>query len=99
MMSMKGGWVYIITNRIFGTLYTGVTNNLVRRIREHRQGSGSGFAARYKLIRLVFSGWHDDLQSAIARETRLKHWPRRWKLNLIEAQNPEWNDPYPSLIV
>ena len=94
---MKGGWVYILTNRVFGTLFTGVTNDIIRRVGEHREGRGSRFATKYRLTRLVYFEWHEDIESAIARETRLKHWPRRWKLNLIEAQNPGWADLYGSL--
>jgi putative endonuclease len=89
---MKGGWVYIMTNRPFGTLYVGVTNDVQRRAGEHRLGTGSAFARRYHLTRLVFAEFHDDIRDAIARETRFKHWPRLWKLNLIEQQNPLWED-------
>ncbi|PPQ35746.1 excinuclease ABC subunit C [Rhodopila globiformis] len=87
-----GGWVYMMTNKPFGTLYVGVTNDIVRRAWEHRQGTGSCFSARYNLKRLVFVEYHDEILAAIHRETRLKHWPRLWKLNLIEQQNPLWED-------
>ena len=89
---MKGGWVYIMTNRPFGTLYVGVTNDIQRRAWEHRLGIGSAFTRRYHLTRLVFAEFHDDIRDAIARETRFKHWPRLWKLNVIEEQNPLWED-------
>ncbi len=95
---MMGGWVYIMTNRPFGTLYTGVTNNIARRVWEHKQGTGSIFTARYKLTRLVYMEWREEILAAINRETRLKHWPRIWKLNLIEQQNPLWEDLYQKLI-
>ncbi len=86
------GWVYMMTNRPFGTLYVGVINDIARRVYEHRSGQGGGFTARYHLTRLVYAEQHDDIRSAINRETRLKRWPRMWKLNLIEAQNPRWED-------
>ena len=87
-----GGWVTMMTNNPFGTLYVGVTNDIVRQAWEHRQGTGSCFSARYKLKRLVFVEHHDEILAAIHRETRLKHWPRRGKLALIEQQNPLWED-------
>jgi putative endonuclease len=87
---MMGGWTYMMTNRPFGRLYVGVTSDIVRRTWEHRQGTASQFTARYKLTRLVFMERHDEILVAIHRETRLKHWPRLWKLNLIEQQNPLW---------
>jgi len=92
------GWVYMMTNRPFGTLYVGVTNDIVRRAWEHRQGTGSGFAAKYRLTRLIYMEMHEDIRDAINRETRFKHWPRAWKLNLIEWQNPLWDDLYDRLI-
>ena len=94
-----GGWVYIMTNRPFGTLYVGVTNDIARRAWEHRQGAGSKFASRYRLTRLVYMEQHKDIRDAINRETRLKHWPRMWKLNLIEGQNPLWDDLFDRLVV
>jgi putative endonuclease len=89
---MKGGWVYIMTNRPFGTLYIGVTNDVARRAWEHREGIGSVFTTRYDLTRLVYMERHGNIESAIQRETSLKRWPRRWKLDLIETQNPGWED-------
>jgi putative endonuclease len=89
-----GGWVYIMTNRPSGTLYVGVTNDIARRAWEHRDGSGSGFTARYGLTRLVSIERHEDIETAIRREKRLKHWPRSWKLDLIETGNPGWDDLY-----
>ena len=93
-MPMKGGWVYIMTNRPNGTLYVGVTSNLPRRIWEHREGVVEGFTRRYRLKRLVYVERYEDIASAIQRETNLKHWPRAWKVNLILASNPEWADLY-----
>jgi putative endonuclease len=91
-------WVYIMTNRRNGTLYIGVTNGLIRRVWEHRQGLGSSFVLRYGLARLVYFERHDDISVAIQRETSLKRWPRAWKVRLLAAENPEWNDLYPSLL-
>ena len=89
---MRGGWVYIMTNRPNGTLYIGVTNRLVRRVAEHKEGGGSSFTARYGLRMLVYAEFHEDIRLAIQRETSLKRWPRVWKLDLIESQNPGWED-------
>jgi putative endonuclease len=77
-----------LTNRPNGTLYVGVTNDIIRRVWEHRSAVGSSFARRYNLDCLVFFENHPEIALAIARETRLKHWPRAWKLALIEAANP-----------
>ena len=92
-----GGWVYIMTDRPFGTLYIGVTNDMARRAWEHRQGSGSAFTTRYRLSRLVFMERHEDIETAIRRESSLKHWPRSWKLDLIDSHNPGWDDLFNQL--
>jgi putative endonuclease len=97
-MKIFGGWVYIMTNRINGTLYVGVTNNLLRRVWEHREDLTEGFTKRYGLTRLVFFERHGHILSAIQREHNIKHWPRHWKLRLISAQNPEWIDLYDQVI-
>jgi len=89
---MKGGWVYIMTNRKHGTLYVGVTNDIARRVGEHREGGGSVLTSRYKLNRLVMMERYETIETAIHRETRLKHLPRSVKLELIEGQNPTWTD-------
>ena len=94
---MSGGWVYIMTNRPYGTLYLGVTGNIARRAWEHREGVGDGFTKRYGLKRLVFAERHDDIRAAIQREKTMKHWPRAWKINLIVQQNPDWDDLYEML--
>jgi putative endonuclease len=94
---MRGGWVYITTNHPFGTLYVGVTSNIARRAWEHREGASKGFTKRYRLTRLVFAEWHDEILLAIQREKTIKHWPRAWKLDLIMAINPEWDDLYQQL--
>ncbi|MGD0103791.1 MAG: GIY-YIG nuclease family protein [Rhodopila sp.] len=89
---MPAGWIYIMTNRPNGTLYLGVTSNLTVRVRAHQDGTGSAFTRRYKLYRLVYSEPHGDMRSAIQRETSLKRWPRAWKVRLIVAGNPDWED-------
>ena len=91
---MRGGWVYTVTNRPNGTLYTGVTSNMPRRAFEHRNGLINGFSKRYGLKQLVWYEFHDDIRLAIQREHNMKHWPRAWKVRLIISVNPEWNDLY-----
>jgi putative endonuclease len=90
-------WVYVLASRIGGTLYIGVTNDLVRRVYEHREGFVEGFTARYKVTRLVYYEQFDDAENAIRREKRLKKWNRAWKVRLIEQTNPDWLDLYPSI--
>ena len=94
---MQGGWVYIMTNEPNGTLYIGVTSDIARRAWEHREGVADGFTRRYGLKRLVYMERHEDIEMAIRREKRLKHWPRAWKVRLIHAENPEWSDLYETL--
>jgi len=89
---MKGGWVYIVTNRPNGTLYLGVTASLPRRIYEHREGLVEGFSRWYGLKRLVWYEFHDDITVAIQREATMKHWSRTWKVRLILEMNPTWAD-------
>jgi putative endonuclease len=89
---MPAGWIYIMTNRPNGTLYLGVTSDLVRRVSEHKAGVGSAFTQRYGLYRLVYCEAHADMPTAIQRETSLKRWPRAWKVRLIHAGNPDWED-------
>jgi putative endonuclease len=96
--SMEGGWVYIVMNRPNGILYTGVTGDLARRIWEHREGRADGFTKRYGLKRLVFVECHADIRTAIQRERNMKHWPRAWKVRLILAGNPNWDDLYDQLV-
>ena len=94
---MRGGWVYIMTNKPNGTLYVGVTSNLARRAWEHREGVADSFTKRYGLKRLVYAERYDDIRAAIQREKNLKHWSRSWKVQLILADNPKWDDLYESL--
>jgi putative endonuclease len=90
-------FVYIMASGPYGTLYVGVTNDVARRAWEHREGHGSAFCRKYGVHRLVHIEGFGDIQSAIAREKRLKKWPRRWKINLIESGNPGWRDLYETL--
>ncbi len=87
-------YVYIMANKRNGTIYIGVTNNLMRRVYEHREGLIKGFTSRYGLKTIVHYEVFDSILSAIQRETSLKRWPRKWKLELIEASNPQWRDLY-----
>ena len=89
---MKGGWVYIMTNRPNGILYTGVTSDLIKRVWQHREGVVDGFTKDHGLKRLVYFEFHDDMISAIQREKNIKHWSRAWKVNLIVAGNSDWDD-------
>jgi putative endonuclease len=84
--------VYIVASGFHGTIYTGVTSNLLQRIHQHREGNLDGFTARYGCKRLVWLEMHGSMESAIIREKRLKNWPRAWKLALIEKANPTWRD-------
>ncbi|MEP6786080.1 MAG: GIY-YIG nuclease family protein [Sphingomonadales bacterium] len=86
------GWVYIMTNRPRGLPYIGVTSNLPRRVLQHREGTGSKYCKRYNLIRLVYAEEHASIGDAIAREKAMKAWKRDWKIELIEATNPAWDD-------
>ncbi|MFN3228520.1 MAG: GIY-YIG nuclease family protein [Asticcacaulis sp.] len=89
--------VYILTNKPRGTLYIGSTNDLSRRIFEHKQGILSGFAARYRCHKLVWYEPHSLMINAIQRERTLKHYIRQWKIDLIETDNPDWSDLYLTL--
>ena len=90
--------VYIMTNKIRGTLYVGVTTDLLKRIWEHKEKIAAGFTRKYDLDRLVYYEDIDDYDSALAREKQLKNWHRDWKINLVESANPYWKDLYPDLI-
>ena len=86
-----------MTNRPNGTLYLGVTSDLVRRVWQHREGICEGFTRRYGLKRLVWCERHGDIRTAIQREKTMKHWPRAWNVRLIVAANPAWDDLYEQL--
>jgi len=86
--------VYMLANKRNGTLYVGVTSDLVKRIWEHKNNLADGFSKRYKLHNLVWYEVHENMDSAIVREKRIKYWKRKWKLALIEGSNPDWQDLY-----
>lgn len=90
--------VYILASRRNGTLYVGVTSNLIKRVWEHKNDAVRGFTERYRVHTLVWFEQHDPMESAIAREKAIKEWKRRWKLELIELQNPEWRDLYAEIV-
>ena len=85
-------YVYILASKRNGTLYTGVTNDLARRVYEHRSGIIHGFTKQYKVHSLVWFEVHDDINEALLREKQIKKWERQWKLRLIEEKNPKWID-------
>ncbi len=93
----KRGYIYILANKRNGTLYVGVTSDLVRRVFQHRTGETGGFTARHDVKRLVYYEAHADIVTAISREKRLKRWRRHWKLELIESENPTWRDLWPDI--
>ena len=88
----KGGWVYIMTNRYRGGMYVGVTADLIRRVAQHRAGTGSAHVADFDKTRLAHVERPDEIASAVAREKLAKKWKREWKFALVEAGNPEWRD-------
>jgi putative endonuclease len=90
--------VYILASKRNGTLYIGVTSNLVKRIWEHKNNMVEGFTKRYTVHRLVWYELHESMESALTREKRLKNWKRKWKLELIEKRNPKWLDLYNMIV-
>ena len=84
--------VYILASKPYGTLYIGVTSDILNRLYEHRADTSEGFTKRYSVHTLVRYELFDDMENAILREKQLKRWRRRWKLNLIESENPDWHD-------
>ena len=90
--------VYILASDKNGTLYTGVTSDLVRRIWEHKNGAHEGFTKKYEVHTLVWYERHETMESAISREKAVKKWERSWKIELIEKLNPEWRDLYQEII-
>ena len=100
MQSVRGErtyWVYVMASQRNGTLYIGVTGNLSRRVWQHREGLVDGFTKQYGVKLLVHYEAYGDVRAALQREKNLKRWLRRWKLALIEKDNPEWRDLYPEL--
>ena len=93
----KQGFVYIMASKRNGTLYLGVTSDLVRRCHQHREGLIEGFSRKYSCRSLVWFEVHDDLQEARQRELQMKKWKRAWKVRLIQEGNPEWIDLWPDL--
>lgn len=94
---MKPGFVYIVTNKRNGTLYTGVTSDLIQRIYQHRNAITDGFSKKYGTKMLVYYEAYDDIAEAILREKQIKKWNRAWKIRIIEGMNPEWQDLYVEL--
>jgi len=90
--------VYIVASKPNGTLYTGVTSDLVKRVYEHKDGLADGFTKKYDVHRLVYFEMHEDMNAAIAREKQIKKWDRAWKLELIEKGNPAWKDLYDDIV-
>jgi putative endonuclease len=96
-MGARSYYVYILASRIGGTLYIGVTNDLIRRVTEHKLKLVESFTKDYDIVKLVYFEQFDDPENAIKREKRLKKWKRAWKIALIEKLNPDWNDLYPEI--
>jgi putative endonuclease len=95
---MKQPAVYILTNKRNGTLYTGVTSDLRKRIWEHKNDLVDGFTGKYAVHQLVYFELHQDMTAAITREKQIKKWNRAWKLKLIEQGNPDWADLWPTIL-
>ncbi len=95
---MKTSYIYIMTNKPRGTLYIGITSDLIKRIHEHKNSLVESFTATYNLKIFVYYEIFDDIQNAITREKQLKNWHRDWKINLIEKDNPNWDDLYESIL-
>lgn len=93
----KQYYVYILASKKNGTLYTGVTNNLLKRVFEHKHNLVEGFTKKYNVHRLVYYETTEDINTAIHREKCIKRWKRAWKIELIEKNNPEWKDLYDEL--
>jgi putative endonuclease len=95
---MKQPAVYILASQRNGTLYIGVTSDLVKRVWEHKQNLADGFTRKYGVHMLLYFELHDDMMAAITREKQMKKWNRDWKLRLIEERNPHWEDLYPTIL-
>jgi putative endonuclease len=94
---VKQPCVYTLASREYGTLYIGVTSDLLARLYQHRTNAAQGFTSRYSVYRLVRFEFYETMPEAIAREKQLKRWHRQWKINLIESENPQWVDLAPGL--
>jgi len=95
---LKQPAVYILASQPRGTLYIGVSSNLIQRIWQHTSGVMEGFTERYEVDRLVYFEMHTDMTGAITREKQLKKWKRDWKIALIEKDNPDWHDLWPEIV-
>jgi putative endonuclease len=95
---MKQPAVYILASKRNGTLYIGVTSNLIKRIWEHKNALIEGFTKKYRVHQLVYFELHENMPSAIAREKQIKKWNRDWKIEIIEKENPEWEDLWPRIL-
>ena len=96
-MGAPSYYIYILASRTGGTLYVGITNDLIRRVYEHKSKSTDSFTEKYDVVKLVYFEQFDDPENAIKREKRLKKWSRAWKISLIEKDNPDWDDLYPEI--
>jgi putative endonuclease len=96
--NMKQYYVYILASKFHGTLYIGVTSDLIKRVWEHKNKVVEGFTEKYSVSRLVYFDVFSDPENAIKREKRYKRWNRQWKINLIEASNPGWDDLYDRIL-
>jgi putative endonuclease len=96
-MRFKNFYVYILASKIGGTLYIGVTSNLIQRVAQHRMKLVKSFTGKYDVSLLVYFEQFDDAENAIKREKQLKKWNRAWKVRLIEENNPNWDDLYPGI--
>ncbi len=92
---VRSAYVYILARASYGTLYVGVTSDLIKRVWEHKNGFVEGFTRQHSLKRLVRYEQHESMIEAIAREKKIKRWHRDWKVNLIQSMNPSWDDLYP----
>jgi putative endonuclease len=95
---VKSSYVYILASKRNGTLYIGVTEDLINRVYEHKNNLVDGFTKKYNVHVLVYYEQYDSIESAILQEKRLKKWNRKWKLKLVEKANPEWRDLYEDII-
>ena len=98
LMKNKQYYIYILASEQYGTLYIGVTSNLIKRVYEHKSDLVEGFTKSHHVHNLVYYETSDDINSAIAREKQIKKWKRKWKTELIERENPEWKDLYSELL-
>jgi putative endonuclease len=96
---MKSYFVYILASQRNGTLYIGVTSNLIKRVWEHKNNAVEGFTKKYKVHSLVYFEQTDNVNSALRREKQLKNWQRKWKLALVEKENPKWIDLYDKITI